>query len=666
MTTVKVQAGQSILEGYVKRPSVGLTELIWNAFDEDAHLVTITCGYNGLRGLEEITVTDDGNGMTFQRAEQAFSRVGDSWKLMPGTRSDSGERVVHGRHGRGRYAAFSLGNVVRWMSTAERVEGGLGTVQVTGRRASLDSFDIVTSHPEPGVAQTGTVVNISQVTSEAVNNFDAADELRQSILIEFALHLDRHKDFTVRFLGQDIDPASVQDHCEAISLADSGAWDGEATLTVIEWKLQGIRRAIFLCDGDDRVFDEVEARIHAPGSEFTAYLTWEGFNSSEPVGLEDDTDTPRGRLIAAAREALREYLSERQRLREAATIQRWREEGVWPYKEEPKTPVEAATRDTFRVVAMAASRTVDESKSGQSRALALRLLKETFENDPEALLPILTDLARLPRSRVDELARLLQHTTLTQLIQTGHQIGSRMEFLSGLRTILFDRQIKSRLLERRQLHRILAHETWIFGEEWTLTGDDERLTKVLKKFLSKLGQDVELAELKKVRLEDGSDAIPDLVLGRRLQTNADSFEQLVVELKRPKHKLDDDDVSQLRAYASAIVNDESFAQPNVKWDFWLVGNETTRTVDEQRRQPHLPYGVVQDTGTYRIVVKQWSELISDTEHRLKFVQNSLEYETSHDSGLAYLREKYPQYLPVETAGAAGATGEADVNEARSA
>ncbi|MGC7260179.1 hypothetical protein RBA10_22585, partial [Mycobacteroides abscessus subsp. abscessus] len=93
-------------------------------------------------------------------------------------------------------------------------------------------------------------------------------------------------------------------------------------------------------------------------------------------------------------------------------------------------------------------------------------------------------------------------------------------------------------LERRQLHRILAHETWIFGEEWSLTGDDERLTKVLKKFLKNLGSDVELADLKEVRLEDGSDAIPDLVLGRRLQTNADSFEHLVVELKRPKHKLD--------------------------------------------------------------------------------------------------------------------------------
>jgi hypothetical protein len=98
-------------------------------------------------------------------------------------------------------------------------------------------------------------------------------------------------------------------------------------------------------------------------------------------------------------------------------------------------------------------------------------------------------------------------------------------------------------------------------------------------------------------------------------------------------------------------------------DFWLVGNVTTRTVDEQRRQPHLPYGVVQDTGTYRIVVKQWSELVSDAEHRLKFVQNSLEYETSHDSGPAYLRDKYPQYLPAESARAAD---DADVDEPRSA
>jgi len=72
-------------------------------------------------------------------------------------------------------------------------------------------------------------------------------------------------------------------------------------------------------------------------------------------------------------------------------------------------------------------------------------------------------------------------------------------------------------------------------------------------------------------------------------------------IQAAKHRLDDEDVRQLRAYAGAIVNYESFAQPNVKWDFWLVENETTHTVDERRstvalaarRRPehwHLPNG----------------------------------------------------------------------------
>ena len=76
--------------------------------------------------------------------------------------------------------------------------------------------------------------------------------------------------------------------------------------------------------------------------------------------------------------------------------------------------------------------------------------------------------------------------------------------------------------------------------------------------------------------------------------------------------------------------------------------------------------MVQDSGTDRIVVKRWSELISDAEHRLKFVQNSLEYETSHDSGLAHLREKYAQFLPDEAAAADQALDEADRKQPRSA
>lgn len=152
---------------------------------------------------------------------------------------------------------------------------------------------------------------------------------------------------------------------------------------------------------------------------------------------------------------------------------------------------------------------------------------------------------------------------------------------------------------------------------------------------------------KPVLRAEGTDAIPDLVLGRRLETRQNHFEHLVVELKRPGHKLTDEDVSQLRTYANAITNDERFDQPNSSFEFWLVGNETKPAVDEQREQEHLPFGVVQNSKKYRPIVRTWAEVLGDAEHRLKFVQRSLQYESDRDSGLASMRQKYARYLPEE-------------------
>ena len=82
MAKLHVTAGQSLLESYVKTPAVGLCELVWNAFDEDARTVAIACEYNDAGGLEEITVTDDGLGTTSAPSLHfpASATVGSSWK----------------------------------------------------------------------------------------------------------------------------------------------------------------------------------------------------------------------------------------------------------------------------------------------------------------------------------------------------------------------------------------------------------------------------------------------------------------------------------------------------------------------------------------------------------------------------------------------------------
>ena len=476
-------------------------------------------------------------------------------------------------------------------------------------------------------------------------------------MTEFALHLDRFPDFQISFLGDALDPNVVIDARTEIPLELPEDVDGAAQLTIIEWKLDNVERHLYLCSREGTIVDELPPRVQAPGAEFTAYLTWDGFHSNNPLILEDDTETPAGKVIDAARAALRLHLAASSRRREAEAVKRWQEEGVYPFSGEPQDSVEGASRSVFNVIAMAASRTLDETKSRYLKAMSLGLLKSTLESDPESLIPIMQKVAQLPAARIEELKQILDRSSITQLIQVGKEIGSRVEFLNGLDSILFDRGTRQRLLERRQLHRILVHETWLFGEEWTLTGDDEPLDAVLRKFLTRLdGAELASTQLTdRIVREDGRRAIPDLVLGRSLETREDHSRQLVVELKRPSHTLTPTDVDQLRSYASAITNDERFARPNVTWDFWLVGNETSREVDEMRAQTHLAHGIVQSSTNYQLLVRTWAEVLSDARHRLKFVQRSLQYESSKDTGLAHLREKYAEYLPPEDASLPGAS-----------
>jgi hypothetical protein len=420
---VEVQAGKKLLESFVRTPQQALCELIWNAFDAEAETVSVAVESNSFGAVERIVVTDDGEGMTGERATLAFEKFGDSWKAPEGTTSAGPKkRPVHGRHGRGRYTAFALGNQVRWLTTSESVAGSsLESVQIDGERATLDrcSVDVM-----PAIGEsTGTVVSIVQVPPEVSRLFEK-DELGNRLLTEFALHLDRYPDFKIEFLGTRLDHASAIDLKSELEVELPNDFVGEVKFVVVEWNLTGVDRRIYLGTEDGTILDETQPRIQAPGAEFTAYLFWDGFKDPHARELLiGDTSTPAGTLLDAARNALRAYMSERQRSREAETVRAWRAEGVYPYRGDPADEFERAKRETFDVVAFAAARSVNETRSRNLKMLALNLLKQTLESDPESLLPILTQVSTLPESRIEELRQILDRTTLSRLIEAGPKLG---------------------------------------------------------------------------------------------------------------------------------------------------------------------------------------------------------------------------------------------------
>lgn len=107
-------------EELVSHPDQGLIELAKNAYDADAHACRITLSETTQQG-GEVTVCDDGDGMTAQQIREGWLVVGRSGKDPMGTTRLG--RLPVGQKGLGRLAALRLGQRVV-LETRPRDEPG--------------------------------------------------------------------------------------------------------------------------------------------------------------------------------------------------------------------------------------------------------------------------------------------------------------------------------------------------------------------------------------------------------------------------------------------------------------------------------------------------------------------------------------------------------------
>ena len=221
----------------------------------------------------------------------------------------------------------------------------------------------------------------------------------------------------------------------------------------------------------------------------------------------------------------------------------------------------------------------------------MRMLRQAIEKSPEEVQLIMTEVLGLPKQKQEELAKLLRKTTLSAVISAARMVAERLEFLTGLEAMLFDPDLKKHFKERSQLHKLLAENTWIFGEQFALTLSDKSLHEVLKKH--QLAAGIVEENGKKLKRLDGRTGIIDLFLTQKIPTaRADEHEYLVVELKAPSVKIGPRETGQLRSYAYAVQDDERFRNMKVRWEFWVVSNDMTPYAVQEVTSSDRPYGML--------------------------------------------------------------------------
>lgn len=622
------------------KPVQALSELIWNGLDADANRVSVSFEHNAIGTLDHVTVRDNGLGLPRSEAPECFRKLGGSWKK---TRSATPSgRNLHGQEGRGRFKAFAIGTHADWEVVYER-DGKLWSYTI-----SMSSNDIRNVAISDEVeAKPGTERGVTLGITNPLKDFRAldSDAALHELTEIFALYLSDYEDVRVIVGGRRIDPTKAIESRKAFNLSDIEA-DGKVhpvRLEVVEWK--GIsQRALFLCNEKRFPLVQVGRRFHVGDYQFSAYLHTTYLDVAQKEGTIDlaEMQTPIAAALDEAQKVIKDHFRNRAAQEASSFVQEWKSAQIYPYVGEPVTQIEQVERQVFDIVALNVARHLPDFGEAppKNKQFQLRMLRQAIERSPEDLQLILTEVLNLPKRKRDELAGLLQDVSLSSIISSAKVIADRLKFLTGLDAVLFDDGPKQRLKERTQLHRIIAENCWLFGEEFSLSVDDQSLIEVLRAHRKILGEEIVIdAPVKHISQSKG---IVDLMLSKAIRRHkANEVTHLVVELKRPKIPVDSSEITQIEKYAFSVAADERFKGVGVKWIFWVI-SDNFGTYAEQRITDES--GQIYKKGNIAIYVKTWAQVLGENRARLQFFQERLKFQADKGESLKHLQERHAKYL----------------------
>lgn len=571
-----------------------ISELIANAYDADATEVKVIIPKK-IDKKSEIIIKDNGNGMSKEFIGECYMKIGLNNRKGKEI-SQKFKRSLIGSKGIGKLAGLGIANImhIETVNNRTKCKFEINRTKLDIEEKNLEAVDIpliIEKTKEPN----GTIICLKKLLPHVSTMSD--EELRSFFVKEFGFP----QNFSIFVNGQRYSPEDILG--TKIEIKDKidnyGEVFGKITIAKepkdikkpagIITKVRGRRvlgPTLFDINSHghqyrvaERIVGEIEVPFLDPEKpegkldEFIISTSRDGFNLNHPKFIAYKTWVE-NKLIEISRNLENEQSDERKR----KFLQNKNVQST--LKKLPKEMQEKIKKLIEEVVPKL-------NELSQKTAITIMdLLIKSMESSE--MVSVLKKLEEADINDIQKLANILETWGIYEITSTVEHIRYRLSVIDKFEKVIGN--IGS--LEYRDIHRLLEKNLWLLNDNYTLYTSNEALKTFLKNKLDK-----KFKEHEKDR--------PDIII----KTHIDSV--LIIEIKRPSHKIASTDFAQVSKYKTIITSNK----PNAKLiECYLVGNE----FDEAVRNP--------DYEKIGIYLKSYSEIIQEAKERYKEILNIIQGE----------------------------------------
>lgn len=642
---LKVKNDSIDVAGIKKDYKDAIMEYIWNGFDADATKVDLTYNVNELGGISEIRICDNGTGINFENIENTFGAFLSSEKRGAKNFVDN----IHGSKGKGRFSFMCFAHYCKW-----------NTVYTDGKefyKYSIDMDDInkkeydISEKEKTNIQTSGTEVIITGIDNLLEDNLNCYN-FEECLLNNFSwyLYLNKEKDYSLNINGKSLEYKKLIDS-DLSQDYELEIEDFKFKVCFIKW-LKDVKSKYYFHMLDENNTQKYKAftRHNNNGIDFihSVYVNSVYFNDFVPSKKDDNTsgqisliqgeeneknekDITYKDLIKQLDEIVTSKCKEFLRANSNRLIDDLEKEKVFPkfsndkYGNIRKNDLVAVVKEVYCVQPRIFRKANPEQKKTVIGFLNLLLDSDERKN----IMTIMESITNLSKEERENLARLLEKTTLNNIVKTIKMLDKRKEIIETLKGIVFKGEQSTN--ERNHIQKIMEKNFWIFGEQYHLVTADKNFEKALEEYEYVLYGKKSQEEYK-IDNRDRLRRMDIFICAKKpLDVYLESSrteENIVLELKAPYVDIDRVIFRQIEDYMDLIKKQPQFNSTSREWKFYAISNRIDDFIKDKYKENEdkgFPF-LVKKVDNCKIFIMTWDDVFKNFEHKYRYLYEKLNFE----------------------------------------